>query len=74
MNDNDNNHKRCSDELEADIKEELDSNNHHNPHNPESDGVQSDQSDSTQPPAKKIRTNEELDIRFLVSSKVGLND
>ena len=71
-NNNENSHKRTVDELEVDIKdeEEVDSNNHHNL---ESDDVQSDQNDGSEPPAKKVRPTEELDIRFLVSSKVCLN-
>jgi hypothetical protein len=59
MNENENSHKRTSDELDNKVKLESDSNNHHN------DG------DVSQPPPKKIRSNEELDIRFLVSSKVS---
>lgn len=71
MNDNEISHKRSSDDLDADIKVESDSNSN-NHHNLESDDLQPDeQTDSSQPPVKKVRTSEELDIRFLVSSKVS---
>ena len=71
MNDMDNgSHKRTLDELDLEIKDELDSNNHHN--NEELDELIEEVTDGSQPPAKKVRASEELDIRFLVSSKVCL--
>ncbi|XP_054160817.1 heterogeneous nuclear ribonucleoprotein K-like [Oppia nitens] len=84
MNDNDNNHKRpLDDELDgvvvAEVKaEEMDANNHQNNNNNNNieDGDQPPkivavhQPDGLQPPPiKRVRTSEELDIRFLVSSK-----
>ena len=69
MNDNENSHKRTSEELDTDLQLDSESNNHHNL---ELDELGSnDETGSTLPPTKKIRTNEELDIRFLVSSKVS---
>ncbi|CAG2165419.1 unnamed protein product [Oppiella nova] len=68
MNDMDNgSHKRTLDELDLEIKDELDSNNHHN--NEELDELIEEVTDGSEPPAKKVRASEELDIRFLVSSK-----
>lgn len=70
-NDNENSQKRTSDQMDADNQLDSESNNHHNLEIKSEDLLSHDSVDPTLPPTKKIRTNEELDIRFLVSSKVS---